>query len=122
MILLLLLPVFSYPQNTNSINQNDDPKTQLWEKGRLASVKSDTLANHLKEPLDPSKDLKTEIWMKQRSEAVLKYPDSLKRTTNQTNPATDAKSILWERNKQFKTDSPVINPKTGKLNPKLRKE
>jgi hypothetical protein len=122
MIFLLLLSVFSYPQNTNSLKQNDDPKTLLWENSRMVTVKSDTKANHLNEPYDPSKDPKTEMWSKQRSEAVVNYPDSLYRNSNNTNPGTDTKSVLWEKNRLNKRARHDIDSKTDKLNPKLQKE
>jgi hypothetical protein len=122
MMLLLLFPVFSFPQNTNSTNQKEDSKTFLWKKNRTASVKSDTLANHLIEPFDPAKEPKTEMWLKQRSEAVVKHPDSLNRNSPNSNPEADNKSILWEKNSQYKINSPRIDAKSSKLNPKVKKE
>jgi hypothetical protein len=122
MIFLLLLPVFSYSQNTNSFRQTDDPKTLSWENNRIASVKSDTIALHLNEPYNRAPDPKTEMWSKQRSEAMVKYPDSLYRNTQVKNPGNDTKSILWEKNRLNKTSSQEKDTNTDKLNPKLRKE
>jgi hypothetical protein len=119
-LLLLCFPFFSFSQNTNSLNQNNDTKTLLWEKTRNSSNAIDTTVVYHDKTFDADKDPKTEMWMRQRSEAEFKHPDSLNRHAIRSDPSNDPKSILWEKNRQTKTE--ILNNNTNTNNDKEKKE